>query len=401
MNQGWIIQQGVRVARIESTSHGYRIWQPDDLPERPSTPGWIATTIPFESLPLELPYEKFPNFFLNMLPEGSRLAALMNTSHVSKDDPLGLLFAALGEPPGDTFLQPDEHATLARRVDSKWDHVLKERDFTWSQLTQDLLKNIQVDAISGVQDKVSRGSLTVPLTRTRTAQILKMPTGSYPLIAENEFYTMNVARKCGFEVSRMQLVYDGEGQAAFAIERFDRMTQRGVVKERFHLEDGCQLMDEPPGRKYQIRLQDLTKQMMNWCTSRSQTVVELAALIGFSYIVGNADMHAKNISLIWRKGICNLSPAYDLLTTLPYPDHEKQMALKLYGRDNRLRLRDVLDLAQNNDVRTEALVIALRRRLSPIPREIQNFGTVGFDEKTTDYVIGEVLQRYESFFAKD
>jgi len=83
MSQGWIIQQGVRVARIESTSLGYRIWQPDNLPERPSTPGWIATTIPFEALPLELPYEQFPNFFLNMLPEGSRLAALMNTSHVS------------------------------------------------------------------------------------------------------------------------------------------------------------------------------------------------------------------------------------------------------------------------------------------------------------------------------
>ncbi len=401
MSQGWIIQQGVRVARIESTSLGYRIWQPDNLPERPSTPGWIATTIPFESLPLELPYENFPNFFLNMLPEGSRLAALMNTSHVSKDDPLGLLLAAQGEPPGNTLLQQDEEATPERRVEPQWDNVLKEGDFTWSQLTTDLLKNAQVDAISGVQDKVSRGSLTVPLTRTHAAQILKMPTGSYPLIAENEFYTMNLARKCGFEVSRMKLVHDGEGQAAFAIERFDRVTRRGRVTERFHLEDGCQLMDEPPGRKYDVRLQDLAERMMTWCTSRSQTLAELGSLIAFSYILGNADLHAKNISLMWRLGICDLSPAYDLLTTLPYRDHPEQMALQLYGRDNRLRLRDVLELARNNDVRSEALAIVVRKRLAPIPREIQNFGVVGFDEKTTEYVIGEVLRRYESFFAPD
>jgi len=299
------------------------------------------------------------------------------------------------------LLQQDEEAARARRVEPKWDDVLKEGDFTWSQLTTDLLKNVQVDAISGVQDKVSRGSLTVPLTKTRKAQILKMPTGSYPLIAENEFYTMNLARKCGFEVSGMKLVYDGEGQAAFAIERFDRVTKRGVVTERFHLEDGCQLMDEPPGRKYDVRLQDLAEQMMSWCTSRSQTLAGLGSLIAFSYIIGNADMHAKNISLIWRRGICDLSPAYDLLTTLPYRDHPQQMAPQLYGRDNRLRLRDVLDLARNNDVRTEALAMSLRKRLAPIPREIQNFGVVGFDEKTTESVIGEVLRRYESFFAPD
>ncbi|MCA0361050.1 MAG: HipA domain-containing protein [Armatimonadetes bacterium] len=401
MKSAWILQQGVRVARIAATANGYRIEQSDGLGAPPEFPGLLATTIPWSALPLDYSEAAFPRFFLNMLPEGSRLSALMESSHVSNDDPLGLLLATQGEPPGDVSLESEEPRPNPSSGDAQLENLLSSADFAWPDLNRQLLAKASIDSISGVQDKISRGSLTFRLTGSRAAKILKIPTERFPRIAENEFFVLSLAKKCGFDVPRLELVPDVNGLKAFGIERFDRVTHHGIVRERFHLEDGCQLMNLSPSRKYEVRLQDLTAKMLEWASSVPQTLEQVCALIAFSYIIGNADMHAKNISLIWRRGICDLSPAYDLLTTLPYRDHPQQMALQLYGRDNRLRLRDVLDLARNNDVRTEALAMALRKRLAPIPREIQNFGVVGFDEKTTEYVIGQVLRRYESFFAPD
>ena len=53
----------------------------------------------------------------------------------------------------------------------------------------------------------------------------------------------------------------------------------------------------------------------------------------FNLIVGNADAHGKNFSLLYRAGGVTLAPFHDLLaTTVAYPDLSAKLAMKVAKR---------------------------------------------------------------------
>jgi serine/threonine-protein kinase HipA len=68
-------------------------------------------------------------------------------------------------------------------------------------------------------------------------------------------------------------------------------------------------------------------------------VIDLSRLLDaviFNYLVGNNDAHGKNFSLLYR-GIAtddmrvSLSPLYDIVSTVYYPEISRTMAMKLGG----------------------------------------------------------------------
>ena len=64
----------------------------------------------------------------------------------------------------------------------------------------------------------------------------------------------------------------------------------------------------------------------------------------FSFLVGNEDMHLKHFSIIRKKDVISLTPAYDLLnTTIVLPQPEEELALPLNDRKNKLKRKDFLD----------------------------------------------------------
>jgi serine/threonine-protein kinase HipA len=72
--------------------------------------------------------------------------------------------------------------------------------------------------------------------------------------------------------------------------------------------------------------------------------VKLLRITLFSFLIGNEDMHLKNFSIIRRKDVISLSPAYDLLnTTIVLPKPEAELALPLNARKNKLKRHDFLD----------------------------------------------------------
>jgi serine/threonine-protein kinase HipA len=52
----------------------------------------------------------------------------------------------------------------------------------------------------------------------------------------------------------------------------------------------------------------------------------------FNLIVGNADAHGKNFSLLYQADGVNLAPFYDLLSTVAYPDLSPKLAMKIAKR---------------------------------------------------------------------
>jgi serine/threonine-protein kinase HipA len=53
----------------------------------------------------------------------------------------------------------------------------------------------------------------------------------------------------------------------------------------------------------------------------------------FNYLIGNADAHAKNLSLLITSEGISLAPFYDLISTAAYPDLTLNLALKVGGEN--------------------------------------------------------------------
>ena len=69
-------------------------------------------------------------------------------------------------------------------------------------------------------------------------------------------------------------------------------------------------------------------------TSKTQTKERFFKLIVFNYILSNGDAHLKNFSLIRNeKGEYQLSPAYDLMSTVIHSPNESDTAFSLYEGD--------------------------------------------------------------------
>lgn len=105
--------------------------------------------------------------------------------------------------------------------------------------------------------------------------------------------------------------------------------------------------------------------------SNRHAVDQFARRLTYGAMVGNADLHLKNWSLIYRDGrIPELSPAYDLLSTTAHlPDDA--MALRLGGakRWDELTLDSFARLAVRMGVESNAL-------LHPLAETVERFRDV-------------------------
>ncbi len=81
-------------------------------------------------------------------------------------------------------------------------------------------------------------------------------------------------------------------------------------------------------------------------------MVDLRAFVDgviFNHLVGNADAHGKNFSLLYQGGSRRLAPFYDLVCTLAWPELSKVPAMKIgAGRSlNDLNGSNFRRMAQN------------------------------------------------------
>lgn len=73
---------------------------------------------------------------------------------------------------------------------------------------------------------------------------------------------------------------------------------------------------------------------MVWTLTGESGLKDFIRRLAFSILIGNGDMHLKNWSFIYRDGkSAALSPAHDLLSTIPYLPNDK-LALKLNNTRN-------------------------------------------------------------------
>lgn len=204
--------------------------------------------------------------------------------------------------------------------------------------------------VPGVQPKLSlhleRGSSTtearLTLVGLEGGYILKPPVASYPEMPQLEHLTMRMAGIFGIECEACALIPLQSGEQAFIARRMDRVGSRKV-----HMEDLCQLSDKLTEQKYRGSMEQAGKILSRASSNPGLDAVRFYELSLFCFLTGNADMHLKNFSILYREdGMIGLSPAHDLLaTSLLMPDDPEEMALTLNGKKRKLNPDDFASLA--------------------------------------------------------
>jgi len=279
-----------------------------------------------------------PPFFSNLLPEGGMRTIISEQLNVSKERDFPLLAYLGGDLVGAVTLSPSEP-----------------------------LAAVPGDALTfslpGVQLKLSAllteaDALTIPVHGNGGDWIVKVSSGAYPGLTENEFSMLELARRSGIEVPETKLISPtniaglppefAAAGAAFAIRRFDRSPDGG----RIHVEDFNQVFAQFPHDKYKNHSYGNMGRLL---TRRAGFVHarEFVRRVAFNATIGNGDMHLKNFSLIYRNGRDpELAPAYDYVSTLVYPSLDHRLALSfgdskepdIYQRDRIRRFAQTAEL---------------------------------------------------------
>ena len=187
---------------------------------------------------------------------------------------------------------------------------------------------------AGAQDKliacVRDGKIFLPLNGTPSTDIIKIAIRNYPGSVENEWFCMTLASTCGLNTAECDIVSFG-GKRCYVSHRYDR-EQHGTTVRRLHQEDFCQMLKVDPKHKYEsLGGPGIAKSfglLRNLSLPASDTV-ELLDRVIFNFIVGNGDAHGKNISVLYRNGVMELAPMYDVMSTAIYPDVGNRMAMKI------------------------------------------------------------------------
>lgn len=198
-------------------------------------------------------------------------------------------------------------------------------------------------SIQGVQPKLSARLLVqagrFEIVDRRGDFILKPQTLLYRRIPENEDLTMKLAAAAGIEVPTHGLVRSADGSWTYFIRRFDRLARGRKVA----VEDFAQLSGRTRETKYDSSMEQVAGVLDRFATFPAVEKLELLVRTLFSFLVGNEDMHLKNLSLVVRDGRVQLSPAYDLVnSTIALPGATEELALPLRGKKRRLRRDDLV-----------------------------------------------------------
>lgn len=266
---------------------------------------------------------RVPPFFSNLLPEGHLRDYLARRAGVKPGREFFLLHALGADLPGAVSVEPFGAEPAGGAVP---DGDLQRDSHDEARPREAPLRF----SLAGVQLKFSAiaetsGGLTIPADGAGGSWIVKLPSTQFSAVPENEFTMLELARCIGIAVPPIRLVSlaDIEGLPAgmpemagkaLAIERFDRKPGG----ERVHMEDFAQVFGLFPQDKYGRRSFENIGAVL-WAETGEDGTWEFLRRLTFSVVIGNGDMHLKNWSLLYpdtRTPV--LSPAYDLVATVPY-----------------------------------------------------------------------------------
>ena len=292
---------------------------------------------------------KLTPFFSNLLPEETMRHYLAERAGVNPAREFFLLWVLGQDLAGAITVEPADGEALPPNVH------------------QDIDEETKIDvpmrfSLAGVQLKFSavqqaNGGLTIPATGQGGSWIVKLPSSRFDAVPENEYSMMELARMLGMDVPETQLlpinqianIPDGIGKygdsfknaQAFVIKRFDRADDQAV-----HIEDFAQVFGVYPQDKYKKASMRNIAQVIG-IEGQDEDIAEFTRRLVFNTLIGNADMHLKNWSVIYKdKRTASIAPAYDFVSTIPYiPDDSASLKVSRSKKFSDFTLDELSHLA--------------------------------------------------------
>lgn len=221
-----------------------------------------------------------------------------------------------------------------------------------------LFESAETPRLSGVQIKapmsLSLEGVLRPATGLPFTHILKPAgTSGFETLPLVEWIGLALARGVGLEVAGNALVLMPDGMPpALVVERFDIRT-RAEDTSMLAMEDLCSVLDLAPKDKYTGTIERVARAVRPLSTDVESDLRTLIKRVLLAWLIADGDMHLKNMAVLKtaKPGqqaftSVRLAPVYDTLTTRVFPRLEHDhMALKLNGKDERLRRADFVAVA--------------------------------------------------------
>jgi serine/threonine-protein kinase HipA len=309
---------------------------------------WLAAG---DALPLSLalpareqPYadDEAKPFFANLLPESGVRRVIAHRLGISENNDYALLEAIGGEcagavtvlPAGTELAVSGEYRCLTDDDLIALVESLPGRPFLAGEAGVRL-------SLAGAQNKLpvymTTDSICLPTGAYPSSHILKPDIPDYEDTVINEAFCMRLAAGMGLSVPEVEVRFPGH-LPVYIVQRYDReFTDQGSLV-RIHQEDFCQALGVPPDAKYEKEggpgLAPCFALIRNYSTQPAADVKKLLVWVIFNYLIGNADAHAKNISLLLPEEGPRLAPFYDLMCTAVYPELTDRLAMSVGGKDD-------------------------------------------------------------------
>ena len=307
----------------------------------------ISISLPKKEAPFS--FKETEVFFDGLLPEAYTRRFLAERFHVDVNDYVSLLHLLGSECLG------------ALRIADETD-VYEEH---YTKISEKEVRELASEGISKSMDMVTKSRLSLTGATGKTGLYFDektntwfLPKGCAPSthivkqshvrldgIVTNEQLSLLTAAKCGIDVPASFIINVGNGNDSdilFATKRYDRTYNKngifvdGLPKpERLHQEDFAQAMGISSIHKYEANNECYLRKMFETIRNNSFNPLEdqlkLWDRIIFNCLIGNADFHIKNFSLIYSPEMkrISLAPAYDIVSTVIYDSSSKELPFRI------------------------------------------------------------------------
>ena len=329
---------GRKVGRLEYSSHHNEMhftYDAEYLADADAAP--LSFALPLGAEPFDS--ERTTVFFENLLPPDVVRKKLGPVLHISHHNLFGFLEALGGDCAGAVSLwrpgavpEGDGERLMELDEDAAYEVMksLKRRPL--------YVNGVDGYRISGAgaQNKLiarlENGRIQLPLFGTPSTHILKPAIAEYPDSIYNECFCMHVAGAIGLSVAESGLVRIKDS-TYYWTKRFDRAVENGRVV-RLHQEDFCQILGVEAEMKYESEGGPSFSRCMAAIDEMRLGLAHKFAFIDrmiFNYLIGNADAHGKNTSILYRGRKAVLAPIYDVMSTAVYPHLSPVNAMAIGG----------------------------------------------------------------------
>ncbi len=287
----------------------------------------ISRTLPMRREPFEHSFGLIP-FFDNLVAEGWLQGAQARYLGIRPDDRFGLLSHFGFDCSGAVWIDKTETSKNDSFVSQIPDDIPDAEIWLAAQSSHASLSGVQPKLL--IRKDKSRFRPVHPYELSTHIAKLESPEGHPADIIEIEFLTTEAMRTLlnrdeivEMQIANIQLPFEGAiiERKALVVKRFDRRRDR-----RLHFEELNQLLNLSSRQKYDGTYCGLCDYMRNERDIVPAEVEKFVRRILACVLLGNTDAHMKNFALFDVGGTRSLTPVYDMVAGVLYPQYG-QMAL--------------------------------------------------------------------------